>query len=283
MLRTTVLGARGAARLPTTIPIRSSFQRSNPINTPLRSLTRRRITSGPQRTAKRSTSFTFTSHARPQNSTLLQRIRSLRFFHNTRPRRNGRPSPDPTPNLNSGGAAAEAEPQSLGARMRKLSREYGWSALGVYFALTALDFPFCYLFVRQMGTDKIGEWEHVVVSYIKQAIPQSIQEAWHSWRSSMKKAEGAVEGSEGAEPAGWGVEEADARNKREASLATQLALAYAIHKSFIFIRVPITISITPKVVRVLRGWGWDIGKRTTKEARAIKRATIQASKPPGKR
>jgi N-terminal acetyltransferase 2 len=41
--------------------------------------------------------------------------------------------------------------------MRKLSREYGWSAVGVYFALTALDFPFCYLFVRQMGTDKIGE------------------------------------------------------------------------------------------------------------------------------
>jgi Protein of unknown function (DUF1279) len=47
--------------------------------------------------------------------------------------------------------------------MRKLSREYGWSALGVYFALTALDFPFCYLFVRQMGTDKIGELILLVV------------------------------------------------------------------------------------------------------------------------
>lgn len=167
--------------------------------------------------------------------------------------------------------------------MRKLSREYGWSALGVYFALTALDFPFCYLFVRQMGTDKIGEWEHIVVSYIKQVIPESVQEAWHSWRSSMKKAASNQERSEQTEPAGWGVEEADARYKKEASLATQLALAYAIHKSFIFIRVPLTISITPKVVRVLRGWGWDIGKRTTKEARAIKRATIQAQKPAKKR
>jgi len=55
-------------------------------------------------------------------------------------------------------------------------------------------------------------------------------------------------------------------------LATQLALAYAIHKSFIFIRVPITVAITPRVVKMLRGWGWDIGKRTTKEAKAIKRA-----------
>lgn len=47
-------------------------------------------------------------------------------------------------------------------------------------------------------------------------------------------------------------------------LATQLALAYAIHKSFIFIRVPLTAAVTPKVVKVLRSWGWQIGKRTAK-------------------
>lgn len=62
-------------------------------------------------------------------------------------------------------------------------------------------------------------------------------------------------------------------------LATQLALAYAIHKSFIFVRVPLTAALTPKVVRVLRGWGWNIGKRTTKEARAINRAAKSAKKP----
>ena len=42
---------------------------------------------------------------------------------------------------------------------------------------------------------------------------------------------------------------------------TELALAYAIHKSFIFIRVPLTAAVTPKVVKVMRGWGWDIGKK----------------------
>lgn len=47
-------------------------------------------------------------------------------------------------------------------------------------------------------------------------------------------------------------------------LATQLALAYAIHKSFIFIRVPLTAAVTPKVVKVLRGWGYQIGKRKPK-------------------
>jgi len=73
----------------------------------------------------------------------------------------------------------------------------------------------------------------------------------------MKKAEKDMTGgdqiSEGAEMAGWGVEEAEQRNKSEASLGTQLALAYAIHKSFIFIRVPLTVALTPRLVKVLRG------------------------------
>ena len=54
-------------------------------------------------------------------------------------------------------------------------------------------------------------------------------------------------------------------------LWTQLALAYAIHKSFIFVRVPITAAITPKVVKTLRKWGWDIGKRKPKAAKEIKK------------
>lgn len=45
---------------------------------------------------------------------------------------------------------------SLSERFKKLSREYGWSAVGVYFALSVLDFPFCFLFVRLVGTERIG-------------------------------------------------------------------------------------------------------------------------------
>ena len=52
----------------------------------------------------------------------------------------------------------------------------------------------------------------------------------------------------------------EAASKSNASLWTQLVLAYAIHKSFIFIRVPLTAAVTPKVVKTLRGWGWNIGK-----------------------
>lgn len=58
---------------------------------------------------------------------------------------------------------ASKSPQSLRARFKELSRKYGWAAVGVYFGLSALDFPFCYLAVRLIGPDRIGEVEHAII------------------------------------------------------------------------------------------------------------------------
>ncbi|KAK1750620.1 hypothetical protein QBC47DRAFT_309784 [Echria macrotheca] len=167
-----------------------------------------------------------------------------RPFHTTRARR------------------AAAEPTTLGGRLKKLSREYGWTAVGLYLALSVLDFPFCFLLVRAVGTEKIAEVEHVVVSNVQKFIPEQVKAAWHEWRHPKKTESEGEAGDSMVQAAGWGVKEADERTAQEgASLATQLALAYAIHKSFIFVRVPLTAAILPKVVRVLRSWGWEIGKR----------------------
>jgi hypothetical protein len=54
--------------------------------------------------------------------------------------------------------------------MRKLSREYGWSALGIYLFLSALDFPFCFAAVRLLGVERIGHYEQVVVEAAKRLI-----------------------------------------------------------------------------------------------------------------
>ncbi|KAI1041741.1 hypothetical protein LB505_010224 [Fusarium chuoi] len=103
------------------------------------------------------------------------------------------------------------------------------------------------------------------MSSIKQMIPDTVREAWHTYWQSFKKAEARALGdddiSDKMEMATWGVEKAEERNRTDASLATQLALAYAIHKSFIFIRVPLTAALTPKVVKILRSWGYKIGKK----------------------
>lgn len=186
------------------------------------------------------------------------------------------PRPDPTPNLGS----PEAAP-SFSQRMRKLSREYGWVALGVYLGLSVLDFPFCFLAVRMLGTDRIGRWEHAAVTafwnFVHVAFPNAHREKKLEGAvqteagqvrdgavSDMDEVAAAEEANAGEEASRCSIQRCETPADAVVAIWTQLALAYAIHKSFIFVRVPLTAAVTPKIVKVLRGWGWNIGKRKPK-------------------
>ncbi|RFU76673.1 peptide alpha-n-acetyltransferase [Trichoderma arundinaceum] len=123
---------------------------------------------------------------------------------------------------------------TLSERFKKLSREYGWSAVGVYFALSVLDFPFCFLLVKVVGTERIGQVEHFVVSKVAKLIPESVREEWREYRASLKREEqqhlGGSEISDKVEMVGWGVEQAQERNKEEASeFARRLPAAIVSH------------------------------------------------------
>ena len=123
-----------------------------------------------------------------------------------------------------------------------------------------------------------------MVSNAQKVIPDRVQNWWREYRAAAKQATRERMGELAqADVHGHGVAEAEQRSKQEGAsecqedvlfplsamltrpigLATQLALAYAIHKSFIFLRVPLTAAVTPKVVKVLRSWGWKIGKKKT--------------------
>ena len=56
---------------------------------------------------------------------------------------------------------------------------------------------------------------------MKKLIPESLQQRYRDYKDHLKESErerlGNNEISEGVEAAGWGVEEAEARNKAEAS------------------------------------------------------------------
>lgn len=107
--------------------------------------------------------------------------------------------------------------------MRKLSREYGWSALGVYLALSALDFPFCFLAVRMLGTDRIGHWEHAIVNTVKGLLislpfPQMFQTEGNLAAAGEEAAPQTGEVADG-----WGVDEATVKaNKDDASMLSML-------------------------------------------------------------
>ncbi|KIW91427.1 uncharacterized protein Z519_08323 [Cladophialophora bantiana CBS 173.52] len=178
------------------------------------------------------------------------------------------------------GSTANQKP-SLKERLKTMSREYGWTAVGVYLALSALDFPFCFLAVRMMGTETIGHYEHVVVETFKAIVKWPLQGS----QKAEIPADGAINeatevkeleqhGAQGGrileqeeETNDHGYKAAQKANQGEdASIWTQLALAYAVHKSFIFIRVPLTAAVLPKVVKTLRSWGWNIGKMPHRKA-----------------
>ncbi|KAK2750223.1 hypothetical protein FQN55_002368 [Onygenales sp. PD_40] len=194
----------------------------------------------------------------------------LRVQSRTTRRQNSSKNSSDSSSSSSSSSSSGTNETGFSARMKKLSREYGWSALGVYLALSALDFPFCFAAVRLLGVERIGHYEHVIVEGVKGVLapiwPVGKLEKEEGGDMAMATATATAGGAVGESQAyDHGVLEADAKNKSgEASLWTQLALAYAIHKSFIFIRVPLTAAVTPKVVKTLRRWGWDIGKRKPK-------------------
>lgn len=62
--------------------------------------------------------------------------------------------------------------------------------------------------------------EEFVVSNVKKAIPESVKTVWHEYRGSSEKPESEVVGHDAStspNPDGWGVKEADERNKSEPS------------------------------------------------------------------
>lgn len=63
---------------------------------------------------------------------------------------------------------------SLSDRMKQMSRKYGWIVVGIYLSLSVLDFPFCFLAVRWIGTERIAEIEHTVISAFWSAVEKAM-------------------------------------------------------------------------------------------------------------
>jgi hypothetical protein len=133
--------------------------------------------------------------------------------------------------------------------MKELSRKYGWAAAGVYAVLSVLDFMSCFIVIRAFGAETVGKYEHAALHWVKETFgwsPQSRQDIEAA--KHLEEEESSVHvGDDG-----------------RVSLWTEVAVAYGLHKLLIFLRVPITVSITPPLVKRLRKMGWNIGRASAK-------------------
>lgn len=110
----------------------------------------------------------------------------------------------------------------VGQRLKILFRKYRWPSLAVYLGLSVVDFGISFLAVRAFGTERIGQYEKVILQKLEDTI---------GWKTKGTPPT-MTEDNEG--PSIW----------------TELALAYTIHKTlFALIRVPLTVAITPPLVK----------------------------------
>lgn len=131
-------------------------------------------------------------------------------------------------------AAKHAKPPKPATGIKKLMQQYGYSALGVYLGISLIDLPICFVVVHSAGEDKIRE----------------IQDGFFSWIGyNTDKSNDDNEAAESTEE----------NDGKSSTLVTEFALAYAIHKSLVFVRLPLTAAITPWVVKRLQQWGFKIG------------------------
>jgi len=147
-----------------------------------------------------------------------------------------------------------------------MSKKYGWAVVGIYLGLSALDFPFCFLAVRWFGPERIGHLEHVIVDHVWRAVETVIPglKEKREKNEALAEAEGKGRDLVGLGSAPSAEELLEVKNE-SASIWTQLLLAYGVHKSLFFIRIPVTLAITPRIVKTLRGWGWKIGNVASKK------------------
>ncbi|KAI5957461.1 NAT2 [Candida theae] len=139
--------------------------------------------------------------------------------------------------------------------IKALMKEYGYPALAVYLGLSMIDLPICYVLVHSMGQEKIQYYENKV----KQTFGYGVSDAELKHQQEVQKIEARMDEDDNAIEQNGNGDQSVIQFVLSQFSWTEFAIAYGLHKSLIFIRLPITAAITPGIVKLLRGWGFRIG------------------------
>jgi len=122
-------------------------------------------------------------------------------------------------------------PSSNPSKLRTLITKYGKTALLLYLALTTLDLALCYVVVQRYPTTIF-----LIEDFISKRVTGGKFEL-----GGVRKGE---EGGEGHE------------QERKPGFMATFAIAYAVHKLLVPVRVPLTAALTPITARWLARRGW---------------------------
>ncbi|CAL9735667.1 putative N-terminal acetyltransferase 2 [Monosporozyma servazzii] len=142
--------------------------------------------------------------------------------------------------------------------IKRLMSKYGYSALVVYIGVTVVSLPSCYFIVDSVGEEKIsivlnrgkrvfgyGEESDDIVRKRVEGRRVERLELRSKYMGELKEQEASYEMSIGEKlRLKWDL-------LKTSPILTELVLAYGLHKSLIFVRIPLTAAITPAIARVL--------------------------------
>lgn len=167
--------------------------------------------------------------------------------------------------------------------IKKLISVYGYSALIVYIGITFISLPGCYFTVHSLGEERIS----ILLNRVKQvfgygerdddAVKLKVQEKQRLRLEARNKyvadeeeeqlREKGVNGTNRSMDVKWRLRW---ESIKTSPILTELILAYGLHKSLIFIRIPLTAAITPTLARYLpRKVGQPFTKATITKASSI--------------
>lgn len=160
--------------------------------------------------------------------------------------------------------------------IKKLISVYGYSALIVYIGVTFISLPGCYFTVHSLGEERIS----ILLNRVKQvfgygesddnAVKIKVKEKQKQRLEARNKyiadeeeeqlKENGVNGTNRSMSVKWKLRW---ESIKTSPILTELILAYGLHKSLIFIRIPLTAAITPTLARYLpRKVGQSFNKST---------------------
>ncbi|KZV81101.1 hypothetical protein EXIGLDRAFT_592138, partial [Exidia glandulosa HHB12029] len=130
----------------------------------------------------------------------------------------------------SSSADQDAPPKdtSLKGRLKHLFKTYGWYALGVYAFISIFDFGLSFAAINLVGAEHVREWAARAKALVFTPSPEAAHEAEEAKKSGVN-----------------------------GGLWAMLLLAYTLHKTvFLPVRIGLTATVTPPLVRWLRTRGW---------------------------
>ncbi|WVQ77620.1 hypothetical protein IAR50_007308 [Cryptococcus sp. DSM 104548] len=154
------------------------------------------------------------------------------------------PSPSPS-------TAPEPEPTSAYAKFKALSKKYGYYAIGMYFALSTVDFTASFLLVHAVGAERIEP-------FLDQGKGWYREKRYGAEEARRLREEDERAREEEARVAGKDKKEKNKWFGR--TFWAEVILAYTIHKTLLLpFRAGLTVAWTPKFVGWLTRQGW-VGK-----------------------